>query len=162
MYTTVYLCIDIRVHTVNQDYRATSSHVSIIPDGKQSEPNKTNGIQLFNLSYKQLSIGEDIPDWRDLISKVVPQYAVHWEAIGAELGLKHYHIANISRDNHSRAEDGCTAMLMKWLQLGASPTWGTLDDAINKVKKEKVQTTTATQYSADNRESTGTRLKLKC
>jgi len=144
------------VHTVNQDNKATSSHVAIIPDGKQSEPDKTNVIQLFNLSCKQLSIGDDTPDWRDLLSSVVSQYAVHWEEIGAELGLEHYHIANISRDNHSRAENGCTAMLMKWLQLGTSPTWGTLDDAINKMKKRKVPTTTATQYSTDNRESTGT------
>ena len=61
------------------------------------------------------------------------QYAVHWEAIGAELGLEHYHIANISKDHHNRTEDGCAAMLMKWLQLGTSTTWGTLDDAIHNV-----------------------------
>jgi len=85
--------------------------------------------------------GDDKPDWRDLLSNIVSQYAVHWEAIGAELGLEHYHIANISKDYHNRAEDGCAAMLMKWLEMGSSPTWGTLDDAIDKIMKSKKSTT---------------------
>jgi len=65
----------------------------------------------------------------------VSQYAVHWEAIGAELGLEHYHIANIAKDHHNRTEDGCAAMLMKWLKMGTSPTWGTLDNAINRITR---------------------------
>ena len=61
------------------------------------------------------------------------RYAVHWQAIAAELGLEHYHIANISKDHHNRTEDGCAAMLRRWYNGIKSPTWGTLDDAINRV-----------------------------
>ena len=65
------------------------------------------------------------------------QYAAHWEAIGAELGLEHYQIANISKDHHHRIEEGCAAMLTKWLQMGYTPTWGTLEDAISEVIRRK-------------------------
>ena len=84
----------------------------------------------------------------------MPQYAVHWEAIAAELGLEHYHIANISKDHHLRTEDGCAAMLRKWLNDGTSPTWGTLDDAINKIVMEKALQT-ATKGGYDNIEVAG-------
>jgi len=63
----------------------------------------------------------------------VSRYAVHWQAIAAELGLEHYHIANISKDHHNRTEDGCAAMLRRWYNGIKSPKWGTLDDAINRV-----------------------------
>ena len=99
--------------------------------------------------------GDDTPDWRDLCRNVVSQYAVDWEAIGAELGLEHYHIANISKDHHNRTEDGCAAMLMKWLQLGTSATWGTLDDAISKIKREKVSTTTMKEDFTGSSEGAG-------
>jgi len=63
----------------------------------------------------------------------VSQYAIHWKAIAAELGLEHYHIANINENHHHNIEDGCATMLRKWLDDGTSPTWGALDDAINRV-----------------------------
>ena len=70
-----------------------------------------------------------IPQTGVIYTGMLSQYAVHWEAIAAELGLEHYHIAKISKDYHNRTEDGCAAMLRRWLNHGASPTWGTLDDA---------------------------------
>jgi len=60
----------------------------------------------------------------------VSQYAVHWDAIGAELGLEHFHIDIIAEDHQNRVEKCCAAMLKKWLEMGTSPTWGTLDDTI--------------------------------
>jgi len=92
-------------------------------------------------NFRQSFTGDDKPDWRDLHSNVVSQYAVHWEAIGAELGLKHHHIANILEDHQNRIEKACSAMMRKWLDMGSSPTWGTLDDAIDKIMKEKKSTT---------------------
>ena len=97
-------------------------------------------MSLLQLQCKHFT-GDAIPDWRDLHSNVVSQYAVHWEAIGAELGLEHYHIEIISKDYHNRTEDGCAAMLRKWREMGTSPTWGALDDVINKVMKQKKQAT---------------------
>ena len=96
---------------------------------------------------------DDTPDWRDLHRNVVSQYAVHWEAIAAELGLEHYHIANISKDHHNRTEDGCAAMLKKWLNDGTSPTWGTLDDAINRVL---TTTVSSMKDCPDNNKVSGT------
>ena len=105
--------------------------------------------------------GEDTPDWRDLHSSVVSQYAVHWEAIGAELGLEYYHIANISEDHHNRTEKGCTAMLMKWLQLGDSPTWGRLDDAINKIIKQKDSSLLFSGDSINNSKPVGKKAQIE-
>ena len=86
--------------------------------------------------FTTILTGDDTPDWRDLHRNVVSQYAVHWKAIAAELGLEHYHIANIYENHHHNIEDACATMLRKWLDDGTSPTWGTLDDAINRVLKE--------------------------
>ena len=129
---------------------ATSSYSTVIPHGKQSK-----SIMVYKyLHTYQILTGGDTPDWRDLHRNVVSQYAVHWEAIAAELGLEHYHIANISKDHHLRTEDGCAAMLRKWLNDGTSPTWGTLDDAINKIVMEKALQT-ATKGGYDNIEVAG-------
>ena len=35
---------------------------------------------------------------RDISRHIVEQQAAHWERVGLELGLKDYHIANISKD----------------------------------------------------------------
>ena len=71
----------------------------------------------------------------DLYINVITQYAAHWEALGAFLGLKDYEIANISKDYANRGSiEGCAAMLMKWLQSGDQPTWGRLDDAIKLLR----------------------------
>ena len=79
--------------------------------------------------------GDDTPDWRDLTISVIPKYAVHWEVLGAILGLKEYEIDVISRNNANRgAIEGCTAMMRKWLQSVDQPTWGKLDDAINLLR----------------------------
>ena len=81
------------------------------------------------------SPGHDIPALGDLYINVIPQYAAHWEALGAILGLKDYEIAVISKDNPNRSTDGCATMLMKWLQSIYQPTWGKLDDAINLLRQ---------------------------
>ena len=70
----------------------------------------------------------------DLHLGVVPRYAVHWETIGAILGLEKHHLEVISQNNAynpKRTEACCIAMLQKWLDNIPSPTWGKLDDAIN-------------------------------
>ena len=65
---------------------------------------------------------------------MVEQYAIHWRQLGAELGLKGYHIANITENNASRqlrlVEHCCYQMLQKWLHIDPSATWGKLDDAV--------------------------------
>ena len=73
---------------------------------------------------------------RDLHSHIVNQYAVHWERLGLELGLKQYHIDNISANNAchpKRVEACCTAVLEQWLREIPSPIWAKLDDAIQKI-----------------------------
>ena len=81
--------------------------------------------------------GDDKPRMTELLSNIVVQYAAHWERLGLELGLKDYHIANISADNvHNphRSVDSCRAVLEQWLREMPSPTWGKLDDAVKKIK----------------------------
>ena len=82
-------------------------------------------------SLSLVATGDDRPELGDLFINIIPQYAAHWEALGAILGLKHYEIAVSSKNNANRSTEGCTAMLMKWLQSVDQPTWGKLDDAIN-------------------------------
>ena len=80
--------------------------------------------------------GDERPDMRDLHSHIVKQYAVHWERLGLELGLKKYDTDNISANNaHNprRVEECCTAVLEQWLREIPSPTWAKLDDAIKKI-----------------------------
>jgi len=82
-------------------------------------------------------LGNDVPSLLDLYRSVVPQYAVHWELLGVELGLEQHHLEIISRNNAynpNRTEDCCSAMLQKWLKEIPFPTWGKLDDAINLIK----------------------------
>jgi len=76
----------------------------------------------------------------DLLSNVVAQYAAYWEKLASLLQLKDYHIANISRDNEhnpNRSVACFTAVLEKWLKEVPSPTWGKLDDSIQKLSVEK-------------------------
>ena len=54
--------------------------------------------------------------------------------------MKDYDIANISRDYPNRAVDACREMLMMWLQIIPSPTWGKLDDAIKSMMMASMQT----------------------
>ena len=79
--------------------------------------------------------GDDRPELGDLYINVIPQYAAHWKALGAILGLKVYEIDNISKDYANRSYEGCAAMMMRWLQSGDQPTWGKLDDAISLLRQ---------------------------
>ena len=72
---------------------------------------------------------------KDLLLNVISQYAAHWEELGTLLGVERCDIANISRDHPNRAVDACREMLIMWLRVIPSPTWGKLDDAINSLKK---------------------------
>ena len=71
---------------------------------------------------------------RDLNRYIVEQQAAQWERLGLELGLKDYHIANISKDNPNRSVTCCREVLQKWLQIDPSATWGKLDDAVKNIK----------------------------
>jgi len=68
---------------------------------------------------------------------VVKQYAVHWEELGLKLGLKDYHLANISENNANcssgQVETCCSDMLKEWLREISSPAWGKLDDVIKSL-----------------------------
>ena len=77
--------------------------------------------------------GTDKPNLSELSLTVIYQHAAHWETLGALLELKDHHIANISRDYHGRSVDACREMLMMWLRVVPSPTWGKLDDAIKSI-----------------------------
>ena len=71
---------------------------------------------------------------RDLNRYIVEQQAVQWERLGVELGLKDYHIANISRDHPNRSVTCCREVLQKWLDMDPSASWSKLDDAVKKIK----------------------------
>jgi len=72
----------------------------------------------------------------------VPKYAIHWEELGAKLGLKDHYIAVISQDNAfnpNRTVACCKNMLKKWLQIDTTATWGKLIDAIKAVSKKNLK-----------------------
>ena len=110
---------------------------SVIPSGRNSKLFNCN--YNYNTKYKfhyNCNTGDERPDMRDLHSHIVKQYAVHWERLGLELGLKDYHIANISANNaHNprRVEECCIAVLEQWLRKNPSPMWDTLDRVIKKI-----------------------------
>ena len=79
------------------------------------------------------SLVNDMPTFKELSLNVIHQYAAHWEDLGALLELKPYKIANIARDHHNQSVDACREMLMLWLQVDPSPTWGKLDAAIRSL-----------------------------
>ena len=91
---------------------------------------------------------------RNLNTHIVERQAAQWERLGLELGLKDCHIANISKDNEyhpSRLLTCCRRMLEQWLREIPSPTWGKLDNAINKIKLQL----TSSPMSTDTSDLTG-------
>ena len=80
----------------------------------------------------------------ELYTNVVHQYAAVWEQLGLKLGLQHYDIANISKDNAynpDRSITCCRTVLEKWLQTVPSPTWGKLNDVIVSLTTAPLQST---------------------
>ena len=64
-----------------------------------------------------------------------PEYAAHWEDLGALLGVEDHHIDVITRDYRNQSVDACREMMINWLQNVPSPTWGKLEDAINSLRE---------------------------
>ena len=91
-------------------------------------------MKSVNVLVSFVPTGDDRPELGDLFVNVIPQYAAHWEAFSAILGLKDHEIAAISNDNANQSTEGCAAMLRKWLQSVDQPTWGKLDDAISLLR----------------------------
>ena len=74
----------------------------------------------------------------DLYTEVIhKRYVIYWEALGSKLGLTNDQIVIISdnnKNNPKKAQDCCTAMLREWLRIDPLPSWGKLNDAINKIE----------------------------
>ena len=87
---------------------------------------------------------------RDLNRHIVEQQAAQWERLGVELGLKDYHIANISKDNPNRSVTCCRVMLLKWLDIDPSATWAKLDDAIKIKLSSTSPVSTVNSHSKGN------------
>ena len=80
--------------------------------------------------------GSDEVDLASLYTHVVP-CIIHWEHLGVHLGLEPHHLGYISKNhahNPDRTNDCCRDVLMKWLELECSPTWGKLEDAVNTIE----------------------------
>ena len=71
---------------------------------------------------------------RDLNQYVVQQQAAQWEVLGQDLGLKDYHIANITKDHPNDSVTSCRVMLQKWLDTDTLASWSKLDDAVKKIR----------------------------
>ena len=91
---------------------------------------------------------------RDLNRYIVEQQAAQWERLGLELGLKDYHIANISKDHLNRSVTCCREMLQKWLDIDPLATWSKLDDAV-KIKSPTTGSLTAGSLSTVSSHRTG-------
>ena len=76
-----------------------------------------------------LHIENDKPEINELFHKVVPQVAVDWEDLGLSLGLEREKLNIISSDNKynpDRTVECCKRMLVHWLKVDPSATWGKL------------------------------------
>ena len=77
---------------------------------------------------------------RDLHTKIIDRFAIHWKKLGLKLGLAVHQIETISDNNKynpTRAKDCCIAVSEEWLTRGDySPTWGKLSDAIYEIETE--------------------------
>ena len=102
----------------------------------------------MNTKYK--CTGDEKPDMRDINRHIVEQQAAQWERLGVELGLKDYHIANISKDNPNRSVTCCRVMLQKWLDIDPSATWAKLNDAIKKIKLPSTTTLVSTDKGGNH------------
>ena len=78
--------------------------------------------------------GNDIPVLTEFLSNVIPQYAAHWEDLGALLEVEDHHIDVIARDYRNQSVHACREMI-NWRQTVPPPTWGKLEDAFNLLKE---------------------------
>ena len=85
---------------------------------------------------------------KDLNKYIVEQQAAQWEILAGELGLKDYHIANITKDHPNNSVTSCRVMLQKWLDSDPLASWSKLDDAVKKIKSPT--TGPASFVSSDN------------
>ena len=102
----------------------------------------------MNTKYK--CTGDEKPDMKDINRHIVEQQAAQWERLGVELGLKDYHIDNISKDNPNRSVTCCRVMLQKWLDIDPSATWAKLNDAIKKIKLPSTSTPVSTDKGGNH------------
>ena len=87
---------------------------------------------------------------RDLHTRIIDKYAVHWEKLGLILGLADYRIETISNNNKhnsNRTKDCCIAMFREWLRDVHLPTWGKLYDAIDEIEAN-IETMTNTSVAS--------------
>ena len=120
------------------------NYSTIIPNGKSSKSRDTRLRNDDIINHNIVITGDDVPTMGELYTNVVHQYAAQWEQLGLKLGLQHYDIDNISKDNaHNpdRSVTCCRTMLEKWLQIVPSPTWAKLDDAIASLTTAPLQST---------------------
>ena len=90
---------------------------------------------------------------RDVNRYIVEQQAAQWEKFGLELGLKDYHIVNISKDNEhnpNRSVTCCSEMLQKWLHIDPTATWGKLDDAVKIIKPSSTTSPVSTDKGGNH------------
>ena len=74
----------------------------------------------------------------DLYTQIIhKRYVTYWEKLGSKLGLTNDRIEIISESNKynpNRIHDCCTTMLKEWLKIDPLPSWGKLNDVINKIE----------------------------
>ena len=67
---------------------------------------------------------------------LVDKYAARWEELGLQLGLKHYSLDKISKNNqynHMRSSCCYTDMLKCVMKSSLELTWGKLNNAISRL-----------------------------
>ena len=80
------------------------------------------------------------PTMRCLNRHVIKKYAEFWEDIGLELGIEHYLLKNIKKDNLQDCVACLRETLDKWLELNTkSVTWKTLELALTNVNRANLE-----------------------
>ena len=71
------------------------------------------------------------------LNRFLTEYCKLWKSIGYKLGLEDVVLDMIQSDCPTQRER-FTAVLQKWLELDAKPTWNTLELAITNARREEL------------------------
>ena len=92
--------------------------------------------------YPTYCIEHEVPNLKDLNSRVIPHHAVRWKNIGIELGLVPSLLDSISENcatKPQKCQECLYVVLEKWLmQDGSKATWSKLEHAITNVQRAEL------------------------
>ena len=69
-----------------------------------------------------------------------------WLKLGLKLGVDEFDLEVIEKNKHLDAEGALAAMLKKWLEITAEPTWKAVVDALRAIKEMQLAKKVETRF----------------